>query len=593
MDDTTPPSAADDVTEPVLEGPPPQEPETPTATPTRQHRARHARKHRARTAALVALGVLLAILIVDLVAFKGKVHPRVTAGNIAVGGDTPAEATAALTAEADRLGQQELRFTVEERSFTTTPAAIGWTPEPAATADDAYGVGRSGLFGPIGRVRAWITGVEVPWVDRWDRQTAAKALTNWVEAVGIPTQEGRVWIEDGEVRSEDPVSGMKVDSVAVIEAARAAVNGNGPWQNELPVTADPPVTSPESIAAAAAQARTIMADSIRVSVGNSSLTLSPDELEGLFRADTDVRAESQQPVVSLDPAAVEKLLKPLEESVEKAPVSAGFSGQGKDLVIRPSVPGKDLDPQVAADALLRIALSTDRTGKIPLVPVPAPFDTEEANKLGIQEAVASFTTYYPTGEPRITNIRLGSELLSGTLVEPGQVFSLNERLGERTLDRGFVLAPAIYGGAIVDQVGGGISQLTTTLYNAAFFTGLPIVEHQAHSFWFDRYPKGREATLGWMNPDLKFRNDLPTPIVIEAVATESSVTVTIYGTEKYREVEATPWEITAHSKEGYTVAVQRIITEEGKPTKKEIFLTYYRNELVTSPTPTPEAEPEA
>jgi vancomycin resistance protein YoaR len=139
------------------------------------------------------------------------------------------------------------------------------------------------------------------------------------------------------------------------------------------------------------------------------------------------------------------------------------------------------------------------------------------------QVIAEFTTRYPCCQPRVTNIKRAVQILDGQRIAPGATFSLNEALGERTAERGFVPAPMISGGAFVESVGGGISQVATTLYNAAFFAGLDLVDHTPHSIYISRYPMGREATISWGGPELIFRNDWSAPIRIDARATNTSV----------------------------------------------------------------------
>jgi vancomycin resistance protein YoaR len=151
--------------------------------------------------------------------------------------------------------------------------------------------------------------------------------------------------------------------------------------------------------------------------------------------------------------------------------------------------------------------------------------------------VSRFTTYYPPGQPRVINIRRAAVLLDRTLVKPGARFSLNERLGKRTRARGFVAAPSIVGPIHVDSVGGGVSQVATTLYNAAFFAGLRLIAHTPHSFYINRYPKGREATISWGGPELIFQNDWPAPLLVRMkTATARSLTVWLYSYKLGRRV---------------------------------------------------------
>ena len=171
------------------------------------------------------------------------------------------------------------------------------------------------------------------------------------------------------------------------------------------------------------------------------------------------------------------------------------------------------------------------------------------------ELISKFTTRYPPGQPRVTNIRRAAELLDGTVVAAGASFSMNAALGERTTAKGFVAAPMILDGRLVDSVGGGISQVATTIYNAAFFAGLELVAHTPHSFYIDRYPVGREATISWGGPELVFRNDWPAPLVLKLDATQTSVTARFYSARLGRRVETQ-----TDQPYGYTPATSQVVT---------------------------------
>jgi vancomycin resistance protein YoaR len=137
--------------------------------------------------------------------------------------------------------------------------------------------------------------------------------------------------------------------------------------------------------------------------------------------------------------------------------------------------------------------------------------------------------------------------MDGTIVRPGERFSLNEVLGRRTTERGFVEAPQIYNGRLEDAVGGGVSQIATTTYNAAFFAGVQIVEHQPHEFYISRYPMGREATVSWGGPELIWRNDWPAAILVKAYADSDSITVELYSSKLGRRVETETGEPTQYT----------------------------------------------
>jgi hypothetical protein len=184
------------------------------------------------------------------------------------------------------------------------------------------------------------------------------------------------------------------------------------------------------------------------------------------------------------------------------------------------------------------------TGGFPVVVGALPrLTTEEAMAFTTMEKLGGFSTEYKQGEDRTTNIRQMSEDVDGVVVPPGEVFSINEHVGERTEAGGYVAAPAIINGEPYccdhpANIGGGVSQFATTLFNAVFFSCLEDVEHQPHSLYFERYPTGREATLGVPGPDVKFRNNTDFPVVIRSWYGAESVSVRIYGDNGGLECEA-------------------------------------------------------
>jgi len=157
--------------------------------------------------------------------------------------------------------------------------------------------------------------------------------------------------------------------------------------------------------------------------------------------------------------------------------------------------------------------------------------TAEAQSMGISQRISSFTTRFDrTNRPRVNNIHLIARAVDGVLLAPGETFSLNERVGRRTAERGYQAAPAIINGRLVPSLGGGICQLATTMFNTIFESGLPITERRSHSFYIASYPRGRDAAMAWGGPDLKFKNDTTNWLLIDTSYTSSSVTVAIFGT---------------------------------------------------------------
>ncbi len=244
-----------------------------------------------------------------------------------------------------------------------------------------------------------------------------------------------------------------------------------------------------------------------------------------------------QLTIRLDPEGLRRALLPRLGRFEQSPTDARFEIDGTRVRLVPSVEGRQLDGERIGLSLVgNLAAKAHRAWFVVAEPT---FATAAARKLRITELVSEFTTYYPCCAPRVTNIKRAAELLDGTIIRPGKEFSLNDALGKRTKAKGFVAAPQIYNGRFEDAVGGGISQVATTLFNAAFFSGIGLVAHQAHQFYISRYPMGREATISWGGPELIFKNDWPAAILMKLDATDSGITVRFYSTKLGRRVTTT------------------------------------------------------
>jgi vancomycin resistance protein YoaR len=195
----------------------------------------------------------------------------------------------------------------------------------------------------------------------------------------------------------------------------------------------------------------------------------------------------------------------------------------------------------------------DRTLAVKSVVDKPEFNNADARKLNITEVVSEFSTYYPHADYRNTNLGRAAELINGTVLKPGETFSLNDTVGERTAQNGFAKGFIISDGVYKEDFGGGVSQVATTTFNAAFFAGLEDVEHKPHSFYIDRYPIGREATVAWGAVDLRFKNDTPHGILIQAGITPS--TPSSQGTMTVRMWSTKHWDITTDTSSRYNLTM--------------------------------------
>jgi vancomycin resistance protein YoaR len=219
----------------------------------------------------------------------------------------------------------------------------------------------------------------------------------------------------------------------------------------------------------------------------------------------------------------------------RGPRAARFAIRGERVAVVPAVVGRRIDAPAVAGLIARRPAAD--AVPVRMEPIPPSRTTEQARAMRIRELVSEFTTNYGCCPPRVTNIRRAAAILDGSIIPAGAAFSLNEALGERTRERGFLPAPQINAGRLEDAVGGGVSQIATTFFNAAFFAGLRIVTHTPHEFYISRYPLGREATISWGGPELIVENDWPAAVLVKAAATDTGVTFRLYSDPLGRRVE--------------------------------------------------------
>jgi len=335
-----------------------------------------------------------------------------------------------------------------------------------------------------------------------------------------------------------------LDRVAAATAVRAAflhARGAGDVVALPTVEDDPTVTAAAVSRAMDTFANPAMSGPVVVRLDGEGVQLQPAD----YAAALSVQAEGAQLRPRVDDAALLRALRPRTRSLSRAPRDAAVEVVGGRPRVVPGRVGVTFDPDDVTGGFLRAVAgrSEQRVLSVRSVPARPDVSTADVRRLGITERVSGFTTRFPYAAYRNTNIGRAARLLDGTLLEPGQTFSLNRTLGERTAANGFTEGYVISDGVFRKELGGGVSQLATTTFNAAFFAGLADVEHQAHSFYIDRYPVGREATVVWPDVDLRFRNTTPYGVLVKASidrATPSrrgTVRVTMYST-KYWDVSA-------------------------------------------------------
>jgi vancomycin resistance protein YoaR len=460
----------------------------------------------------------------------GRAADGVTVAGMEVGGLDEAGVTAAVSRElAPRLEAVQLHAGVGE-PLGLTLAQLGIRLDAAATARRALAAGRHEL--PLG-LRVWLPGggTAVAPVVRVDGTAFQKGLEAVRAQVDEPARDARLKLSAGELRVVPAVGGREVDGVELARAIRASVEAGRGYAGPVPTVAVQPEVSTVDAEARAAAAAVYLARPIKLRYRSREVVLSPERIAGMLSITKGADADQYPLTFHNERAATQ--LRELFAFAETPPVDATVEVNDDGTIrVTESRSGMVLDMPVLMDELDDAATGGGlRTIFVALTPAFPKLSTADVENMGLSSLGSQFTTYFdPRNASRANNIALAAKLVDGTLVESGETFSLNAAMGPRTANRGFDYAPVIAADNVLRQgVGGGICQYATTLFNAVFFAGLPIVEREAHSLYISHYPIGRDATVAWGAIDFRFRNDTGKSVMIRSWIDGGALTVALVG----------------------------------------------------------------
>jgi len=351
--------------------------------------------------------------------------------------------------------------------------------------------------------------------------------------------DGAIAFTDGRVQVTDAQLGEEIDTSGAETMLREAFLEVDPAAVELPLTpTQPDIDQADVQQGLDSFANRAVSGPVTLVFATTPLRLEPRDFAGSLA----MVAQDGALVPDLDTDQLNTLVATAVGGAGAgAPVDASVTLVDGRPRITKSQPGLTYDPATVSDAFLAALQAAEGQREVTVASTAAEpaFTTEQARALKIKERVSTFTTYYPYAEYRNINIGRAAELVNGTVLEPGETFSLNGVVGERTRENGFTEGFIISDGIFKEDLGGGVSQMATTTFNAMFFAGLEDVEHRPHSFYISRYPVGREATVAWGAIDLRFKDDTPYGVLVQAnvtPATPSSqgvVTVSMWSTKTW------------------------------------------------------------
>jgi vancomycin resistance protein YoaR len=541
---------------------------------------------------LVITGILY---LVSYIATGDKVPRKAQISGVAVGGLSRSEAIQKLSVELGVRAAEPLNLTVGDKEAQLKPADAGLAVDYAQSVDAAGG-GKS--LNPR-RILRTLTGGSaidaVVVVDQGKLQTAVGGLAKTFNHEPVDAAVAYKGTKIKQKQAQEGAALQQDPAAATITSSFLKVTGPIALPADI---SQPAVTNDEADKVVATFAKPAVSAPIKVKVsGAGSFEISPKMLAGSI----SFVPQDGTLVPALDEKKLRRNAGPAIKKVELIePKNATVRLVNGTPKVIPAVNGTTITADNLKKAVEPVLIkpAAERRVSVQLTGDKASFSTADAKKLGIKQVTGQFTTYFPYLPYRNINIGRAAALINGTLLKPGEIFSLNQIVGERTAANGFTEGYIIKDGRFRKDLGGGVSQSATTTFNAMFFAGLKDVEHKPHGLFIDRYPAGREATVAWPSLDLKFQNDTKYGVLVQAYivkgtpSRKGSITVRMWSTKTYDKVVATSpiksnfttgRDIKDDSKDceptspvrGFDVQYQRLFYQNGSVVRRENFSWRY------------------
>ncbi|MPV48785.1 vanomycin resistance protein VanB [Pseudactinotalea sp. HY160] len=425
-------------------------------------------------------------------------------------GTPEADASSILDAEEERASQ------IDPDAFTFDAAAtvdslIGFSLEPGRLLDHLFG---GGAVDPVTRV---------------DTEAVTAAVEALAPDLQIPPVEGSIELSDGAANVTAPENGVDVDVPASVDLLSDDwLTGRRPFT--LPVVSVSPTIDSDEIDRAMAQlVDPILSGPITVHLADeATVELTPADLTAVAH----IVADGDRLTLEVMETEASDLVGERASSIGKTAQDARIVIEGGKPTIVPSKTGAGVDPAELAGLISAAATATGdgREATLDLATTEPEFTTEDAEKLKVTERVSYFSTPMPYNPVRTQNLLTGTKKVTNTLVKPGETFSLIDALGPIDAAHGYTSSGVVVSGFATEAMGGGLSQLSTTTFNAAYEAGMEDVSHKPHSRYFSRYPEGREATMFAPSLDMKWRNNTPYGVLVQAWVADSKTQVAFWST---------------------------------------------------------------
>ena len=579
-----------------------------------------------QAATALIIGVALFALLATLLpvgygmAYNGKIFPGVSVAGVDLSGLSTVQAAELLAQRLDYPQRGQVVFQEGQTLWTAAPAELGLYLDTQSTAAAAYDVGRSGGFPAqvAERWRAWTQGVGLSPLFLYDQRTAQSYLQAIAAQVDRPIIEASLGVSGVEVVVRSGQVGRTLDVPAALQALEAQLRTLTDGVLPLVVHETPPVIL--DVTEQAELARQLLSAPLVLRIPSAAAgdpgpwTFTPETLAGMLAIERTVTPEGERYQVGLSSTALRSFLEGIAPGIVVYPQNARFifNDDTRQLdLLQSAVIGRALDIETSLALINQQVVEGVHTIDLDLEYTnPPATDEATAESLGITELVHAETSYFRgSSAERIQNITLASAQFHGVLVAPGESFSMATVLGDVSLDNGYAEALIIYGDRTIRGVGGGVCQVSTTLFRAAFFAGFQIDERYAHAYrvgYYEQVYGGYDADLAGLDAtvyapvvDFRFTNDTPYWLLMETYISGATLTWKFYSTSDGRQVswdtsglqniveppeplyEENPelpegtirqvdWEA-----DGADVSITRTVTRDGSVILSDTFTTHY------------------
>ena len=486
---------------------------------------------------LLALVLLTAATLALGFAFAGssKTLPDgATVSGVSVGGLKTGEAIALLERRYERLETTPVVFTAGPRRWEIRPKNMILEVDWRSAVETARRQGDG--FAPVRGLRRLGTrffGAEVTPRARVSESLLAHRLDAIASRVDRKERDAAIRFRGLQPRLVPGATGRTLHREAAARIIVSSLVSLDRVDTALPVRISQPDVKAAELEQPLADARVAVSGPVHLAVGDTRWRLPRWRISKILNLPHDGST-----TLAIGGPGANAYFRRFRRQVDREPADAAFVVLPSDRVqVRPALPGLKLDVDAAKRAILAAALSpNDRVARLLVEQAQPERSTREARAMGITGRVAGYTTYYGGDPNRVHNVQLVARLIDKALIAPNKVFSFNDTTGARTSDKGFLEAPVIINGELENGLGGGVCQVSTTVFNAAFEAGVPIEARTNHALYISHYPQGRDATVNYPDIDLKFRNDTGHWLLVRTFVGSSALTVKLYGTPQGRRV---------------------------------------------------------